>query len=76
MLTSRYGNPESPFYRPEYKPLNPFSITPYGIQVSAVQVSSSGTLPAAIEQRTTSSSTLQGPFIGQQAAIEVREGCS
>ena len=34
MMSSRYGDKQSPFYRPSFKPLTPFDLTPYGIQVS------------------------------------------
>ncbi|GBF95288.1 divalent Anion:Na+ symporter family [Raphidocelis subcapitata] len=34
MMNSRYGDKESPFFRPSYKPMSPFDLTPYGIQVS------------------------------------------
>ena len=34
MMSSRYGDKQSPFYRPSFKPLTPFDLTPYGIQVA------------------------------------------
>jgi hypothetical protein len=34
MMSDRYGTPSSPQYREDYNGISPFSITPYGIQVS------------------------------------------